>query len=109
MYSYFVSCWFLEYGEAGAIDLYGPAYHLPQAMSGHNTYYLWGPGKCTGQVVIAIGYSLNDLRPAFESVTQAGLITCAYCMPAENNLPVYVARHLKGTIQALWSQVKHYN
>jgi hypothetical protein len=98
-----------NYGEAGAIDLYGPAYHLPQTMSGHNTYYLWGPGKCTGQVVIVIGYSLNDLRPVFESVAQAGLITCTYCMPAENNLPVYVARHLKGTIQALWPQVKHYD
>ena len=44
-----------NYGEAGAIDLYGPAYHLPQAISGHNTYYLWGPGKCSGQVVITVG------------------------------------------------------
>ncbi|HKV57954.1 MAG TPA: glycosyltransferase family 39 protein, partial [Ktedonobacteraceae bacterium] len=50
------ACIFTEnYGEAGAIDFYGSQYHLPQAISGHNTYYLWGPGNCTGAVVISIG------------------------------------------------------
>lgn len=99
----------VNYGEAGALDLYGPQYHLPQAISGHNTYYLWGPGSCTGKVMISIGYSLTLLRSAFESVTQAATITCAYCMPEENNLPVYVCLHLKTSIQAFWPTVKHYN
>jgi hypothetical protein len=48
------------------------------------------------------------LQPAFASVTQAATITCAYCMPEENNLPVYVCLHLKTSIQAIWSSVKHY-
>ncbi len=34
-----------NYGEAGAIDYYGPALGLPKAISGHNNYYLWGPRK----------------------------------------------------------------
>lgn len=98
-----------NYGEAGAIDFYGPQYHLPQAISGHNTYYLWGPGNCTGAVVISIGNPLSLLQPAFASVTQAATITCAYCMPAENDLPVYVCLHLKTSLQAIWPHVKHYN
>ena len=103
------ACIFTEnYGEAGAIDFYGSQYHLPQAISGHNTYYLWGPGNCTGAVVISIGNPLSMLQPAFASVTQAATITCAYCMPAENDLPVYVCRHLKSSIQAIWPSVKHY-
>ena len=103
------ACIFAEnYGEAGAIDFYGPQYHLPTAISGHNTYYLWGPETCTGAVVISIGYPLDMLQPAFASVTQAATITCAYCMPAENNLPVFVCLHLKTSIQAIWSSVKHY-
>ena len=28
-----------NYGEAGAIDVYGPRYHLPPALSGHLTFY----------------------------------------------------------------------
>ncbi|HEU0002570.1 MAG TPA: glycosyltransferase family 39 protein [Ktedonobacteraceae bacterium] len=104
------ACIFTEnYGEAGAIDFYGSQYHLPQAISGHNTYYLWGPGNCTGAVVISIGNPLSMLQPAFASVTQADTITCAYCMPAENDLPVYVCLHLKSSIQAIWPSVKHYS
>ena len=99
----------VNYGEAGAIDFYGPRYHLPRAISGHNTYYLWGPGNCTGRVVISIGYSLPMLQSAFESVTQAATITCAYCMPEENDLPVYVCLHLKTSVQAIWPTIKHYN
>ena len=32
-----------NYGEAGAIDRYGPALGLPRAYSGHNAYGVWGP------------------------------------------------------------------
>ena len=32
-----------NYGEAGAIDYFGPKYGLPRAISNHQTYWLWGP------------------------------------------------------------------
>ena len=32
-----------DYGEAGAIDFYGPGLGLPGAIGGHLTYWLWGP------------------------------------------------------------------
>src|SRR5205823_4997724 len=31
-----------NYGEAGAIDRFGPRLGLPPARSGHNNYWLWG-------------------------------------------------------------------
>ena len=33
----------LNYGEAGAIDHYGPAHNLPTPYSGHMSFYDWGP------------------------------------------------------------------
>ena len=33
--------------------LFGAQHGLPKAISGHNSYYLWGPGDATGEVVIA--------------------------------------------------------
>jgi 4-amino-4-deoxy-L-arabinose transferase-like glycosyltransferase len=48
-----------NYGEAGAIDRYGPALGLPSAYSGHNAYADWGPPPDGAAPVIAIG-----LRPA---------------------------------------------
>jgi hypothetical protein len=43
-----------NYGEAGAIDLFGAQYGLPRSISGHNNYYLWGTRRHTGEVVILL-------------------------------------------------------
>jgi hypothetical protein len=44
-----------NYGEAGAIDFFGPKYGLPKAISGHQNYWYWGPRNYTGESVIIIG------------------------------------------------------
>jgi hypothetical protein len=98
-----------NYGEAAAVDFFGPAYGLRSAISGHNNYFLWGPDGCTGDVVITVGVSAGDLTSQFADVTQAATITCDYCMPYENNLPVFVARHLRNPIQEAWPGVKHFD
>src|SRR5271157_2543541 len=43
-----------SYGQAGAVDLFGPKYGLPQAISGHLSYYLWGPRGYTGESMIVM-------------------------------------------------------
>jgi len=98
-----------NYGEAGAINYYGSQYHLPQAISGHNMYYLWGPGNCTGDVVVSIGYPLPLLQRTFGNVVQASTSICQYCIPMFNHLPVYVARHIKIPMKAAWIKFKHYD
>lgn len=97
-----------NYGEAGAIDFFGGAYNLPKAISGHNNYFLWGPGDSSGEIVIALGYSREDLLAMFDEVEQVTMTQCGYCMNYENNLPIYVARRLKFPVQDVWSQIKHY-
>ena len=104
------SCIFTgNYGEAGAIEFFGPQYNLPKAISGHNNYYIWGPGECTGQVIVSVGVPLSRLEAVFENVEQADTIDCEYCMPDEDNLPIYVVRSPKASLQEIWPQVKHYN
>jgi 4-amino-4-deoxy-L-arabinose transferase-like glycosyltransferase len=98
-----------NYGEAGALNFFGPARGLPPAISGHNTYYLWGPGNCSGKVVISVGISKEGLTPAFGDVTQAATLTCAYCMPEESDLTIYVCRQPKMSLADLWRSAKHFN
>jgi hypothetical protein len=45
----------LDYGEAAAIDIFGPPLGLPPAISGHNNYALWGPQGHDGSVLIVLG------------------------------------------------------
>ncbi|UPJ46175.1 hypothetical protein IVB40_09435 [Bradyrhizobium sp. 40] len=51
-----------NYGEAAAIDVYGPAFNGPPAISGHNNYYLWGPRGFDGSVVLIVGAIRRDMR-----------------------------------------------
>jgi 4-amino-4-deoxy-L-arabinose transferase-like glycosyltransferase len=44
-----------NYGEAGAIDRFGPALGLPPAYSGHNAFWDWGPPPDGSSPVIAVG------------------------------------------------------
>jgi 4-amino-4-deoxy-L-arabinose transferase-like glycosyltransferase len=104
------ACIFTQnYGEASALNFLGPAYHLPPAVSGHNSYFIWGPGACSGEVIISVNLSRDDLAKTYADISQAAMITCKYCWPQENDLPVYVARHPKVPVRAAWATVKHFN
>lgn len=96
-----------NYGEAGAVDLLGGKYGLPKASSGHNNYFLWGP-QGSGEVLIIIGGDPEDHRKAFRDVRQAGEIRCGYCMPYENDQPVWIARELKAPMRTIWPLTKSY-
>lgn len=97
-----------NYGEAGAIDFFGPHYGLPGAISGHNNYWLWGPGEFSGAVMIHLGGTLAELQQIYMDVQQAAVFTCEYCMPYENNLPIYVCRGLRRPLHEVWPLVKMY-
>jgi hypothetical protein len=97
-----------NYGQAGAIDYFGPALGLPHAISGHNNYYLWGPQQYSGELVIAVGIPLEDLNPLFGQISLAATINNEYAIPEENNLPVYICRMPKMTLQQAWPRLKFY-
>ena len=98
-----------NYGEAGAIDLLGKSHGLPDAISGHNNYWLWGFDRYTGDVMVLIGGKESDLARSFTSLTPAGLISNPYSMPYENNLTVWVARGIRKPIKEIWPEVKSFN
>lgn len=98
-----------NYGEAGAIDLLGRAYELPGAVSGHNSYFLWGPPEEGRDVILIIGGDEADNRAVCVDLRRAGEIRCRYCMPYEDRNPVYVCRGLKISGRELWPRVKHFD
>jgi hypothetical protein len=98
-----------NYGEAGAVEHFGRELGLPPAVSGHNSYWLWGPGSCTGEVVVVIEGDLEEMRELFATVELAATHRCTDCMPYENDLPIYVARGLRQPLAAIWPGLKHYD
>ena len=92
------------------IDFLGKAHGLPGAISGHNSYYLWGPGDVhSGEVLIVLGSTPEELSEWFEEVERVDTVRCTYCVPYQNNVPVHVCRKLKAPVEQAWSQLKHFD
>jgi hypothetical protein len=97
-----------NYGEAGAINHFGPRYGLPTAISGHQTHFFWGPRGATGEVVIVLQGTRERLEQRCASVEEAGRHFHPWGM-AEENRPIYVCRGLKTPLSELWPRLKHWN
>lgn len=94
-----------NYGQAGAIDLFGPKYGLPPAISGHQSYFLWGPRNYTGESMIVMAGNRADLERRFASVEKVARVSHPYSMPYEH-FDVYYCRGLKQPLREIWPQVK---
>jgi len=98
-----------NYGEAGAIDRYGPAPGLPHAFSGHNSYWWWGPPPDGADTVVAIGFQRADLTWAFGSVVLAATIRNRQRVQNdEEGAPVWICTDPRAQWSILWPDFKHY-
>jgi hypothetical protein len=61
-----------NYGEQGAIEMLGPAYHLPAPISMTNSAWLRGYPEPPPSSLIVIGFSREDADKAFTSCRLAG-------------------------------------
>ena len=99
--------WAGNYGEAGAINLWGPHYGLPTAYSRHQNYWYWGPPPTKYENLIVIEWGLDDVRDnctryqAFSHYEKWGM--------GEENTPIYLCRGVKFDIQKIWWQSHHWN
>ena len=94
-----------NYGQAGAIDLLGPKYGLPSAISGHQSYFLWGPRNFTGESIIVLGSDEADLKMHCLSVQKVANVYHPYSMPYEH-FDVFHCRGLKQPLKEYWPRVK---
>jgi hypothetical protein len=97
-----------NYGQAGAIDLLGPKYGVPPAISGHQNYFYWGPREYTGESVIVMEGQQEDLERRFTSVQKVASVYHPYSMPYEH-FDVFYCRGLKQPLKEIWPQVKNWD
>jgi len=100
-----------NYGEAGALSLLAAPGRLPPVISGHNNYYLWGPGRCTGGVLIGVGFSPADFKGTYANVVIAATQKCPFYVSFEQDLPIVVASSptIPIDLARLWPSVKKYD
>ncbi len=94
----------VDYGKAGAIEKLGE--NLPPVISGHNSWYLWGPGPATGEVVIAVGMPREKLLEFFEEVVPAGGYSRRYSR--DENIGIFICRRLKRPLREIWPRIRFF-
>lgn len=100
-----------SYGEAAAIDLYGPARGLPRgtALSGHNSYAHWWPDGEPAGTFVTVRYPPGALAPYCDSL---GPVAVVQTIDGVDNqvadTPVMVCRHLRVTPDELREALRHY-
>ncbi len=97
-----------NYGEAGALELYGPELGLPPVFATHNSYHDWGPPSDSVKTYIGVYVERDDLEGRFDSVVEAAIHTCADCTRPQRRIPIYVARNPRFSVQASWPAFKAY-
>jgi 4-amino-4-deoxy-L-arabinose transferase-like glycosyltransferase len=99
-----------NYGEAGAIERFGPDLGLPQPFSGHNNYWWWGTPPPGTRTVVLVGWSRPYAQAFFDSVERAGTIRNAFGVANdEEGAPIWLATDPSRTFPAIWPALRHYD
>jgi hypothetical protein len=97
-----------DYGQAGAIDFLGRRYGLPLALSGHQTWFLWGPRGYSGNCLIVLDDSRQRLEQLWDHVEYVGK-SADNPYALEKEIDVFICRSPKfGTLAKLWPQLKRW-
>jgi hypothetical protein len=97
-----------NYGEAGAIERYGPAYGLPKPYSGHNAYADWGPPPDGAAPVITVGLSPAEMAAHLEGCTVVAQVDNGHGIDNdEQDEPIMVCRGPRRAWAEEWPDLKH--
>jgi len=97
-----------SYGQAGAIDFFGPKYGLPKAISNHQNYWYWGPRDYDGSTVIVLGSDGKGDREHFKTVDVAGHTYHPYSR-LDERFPILLCRGLNQDLHTLWPSIRKWN
>jgi hypothetical protein len=98
-----------NYGEAGAINLYGPRHGLPPAICAVNSFWERGYGHPPPQLLIVLGRSAKNLEGRFDSVELVGHITNREGVANEETTDhpdIFLCRHFRRSWPEVWKKIR---
>jgi hypothetical protein len=91
-----------NYGEAAALDVYGSAYGLPPALSGHNQYGLWALRGQTPRNLLRVQNHPERLKPYCVSTRIIATTESPYARPFENGKSIAYCSGLHPPLETIW-------
>jgi hypothetical protein len=100
-----------NYGEGGALNLYGPALGLPYAMCLTNSFWYRGYDPRLPQTVIVAGFDLEEGRKLFDNCIVAGKNTNPFGVENEESRDhpdILLCRNLRLPWPDYWGRSRRY-
>jgi hypothetical protein len=98
-----------NYGEAAALDLYGPAYGLPPALSGHNQYAFWALRGQTPRNILRVQDDPAALRPYCTEMRVVGTTSAPYARGFEQGKAIAICYGLRASLAKDWADLIHFD
>lgn len=100
-----------NYGEAGALELYGDEYALPPIISGGNSMWYRGYGEFEPETVIVVGFERGYADQFFSSCEYSGTVANQYNVRNEEttyHTGLYICRGPRQPWSAMWQRMQWY-
>jgi hypothetical protein len=97
----------VNYGEASAVNILGPKYGLPAAISGHQNYFYWGWNGYTGESVLTLGNDPKDYTDTYAEVVDLGPFDSPWIMDHEHHHYFWL-RNRKRPYAQDWAKLKYW-
>ncbi|QGF24888.1 glycosyltransferase family 39 protein [Raineyella fluvialis] len=98
-----------DYGEAGAVDRFGPAMGLPPVYSGHNTLGWLQPPPDAATAVVAVGIPATTLAGHFATCVTVGRLDNGYAIKMfQQGQPIVVCDGRRDPWSKIWPDVTHW-
>jgi 4-amino-4-deoxy-L-arabinose transferase-like glycosyltransferase len=96
-----------NYGEAGALEFYGPRHGLPQRVLLPGSIVLWRPSPGgPSDVVVTVGIPPEVLERYLGSVRLVRRFDYAWMVDEERNVPICIAESPNQSVQDVWAPPK---
>jgi hypothetical protein len=97
-----------NYTLAATVDFYGADNGLPAAISGHNSYWLWGTKGYSGELMIAVGGRASHWERYFGAVEFITRYTLPYEAKDYGVINIFFCRQPKVPLAEFWKELRDY-
>jgi Dolichyl-phosphate-mannose-protein mannosyltransferase len=100
-----------NYGEIGALNLYGERWGLPRAISGVNSSWERGYGNPPPQTLVVVGYPREFLEAHFASCEVRGRVSNRYGVANEETIEdpdIFVCSGMKESWEEFWKTARKF-
>lgn len=94
-----------NYGQAGALDLYGRRLGLPPVVSQAGSFFFFGPGTRAADVIVTLGVEPDDAQDArCATLDVKARVQNRWGVEEERDVPIMLCRSPGVSLQELWTR-----